>query len=338
MTKQTLKGFALSLACLGLLLSAPSSLGQNKLVGPRGRVLPHAAQFASKLAGRSFAERQPPVPGGPTVVDFGTLDFPATSDSAGYDVNDKGQFTGGYGPDLEVSISDTGFFLSGDSFKKINFPGATQTAAFGLNNTGEIVGSYYDTAGNEHGFSLIGGVYTTIDVPGAVLTQVEGVNDSGEIVGLYYNTDPGIGYSFYLEGSTFTTIAVAGAEDTFAGGVNNSGTIVGQWVDSAGTYHGFSWTSGVFTTIDYPGAVFSSVLGVNDQGDVAGEYGNGDLNEFAGLQHGFVYGKGQYLGVDVPFVGSAVTWLDGINKDGQLSGFYVDSVGRFYGFTAKVIP
>jgi uncharacterized membrane protein len=337
MTKQTLTYFALSMACMGLVLGASAALAQDKLAGPRGRLVPQAAKSTTNFAARSFPEPLP-TPGGASVVDFGTLDFPGTSDSAGYDINDLGQFTGGYGADLEVSISDTGFFLSNDAFKKISFPGATQTASFGLNNTGEIVGSYYDTAGNEHGFSLIKGVYTSIDVPGAILTQVEGVNDSGEIVGLYYTSDPGIGYSFYLLGSTYTTIAVAGAQDTFAGGVNNSGEIVGQWVDSAGNYHGFSWTSGVFTTIDYPGAVYSSVLGINDQGDVAGEYGNGDLNQFAGLQHGFVYGKGHYLKVDVPFVGSAVTWLNGINKDGQISGFYVDTVGRFYGFTAKVVP
>jgi len=332
MTKQGLTHFAIAIATF-VLLGASSSPAQSRLVGPSA-----GSRAANSHTGQPRVHPlSTRAPGSPTVINFGTIDFPGASDSAAYGINDHGQFAGGHGPDLEQTFSNTGFFLSHDAFQNISFPGAIQTAAASVNNSSEIAG-FYDDSVTEHGFQLLKGVYTTIDFPGADLTQVQGVNDSGEITGLYYKSGDVVGHGFYVIGSTYTTIDYPGAAYTFPCGLNNAGQIVGEWVDTAGDYHGFLWQSGTFTTIDYPGAVFSALFGINQQGDVVGEYGDGVSGNLAGFQHGFAYIKGQYLSIDVPFVGAEETWITGINKTGEISGIYVDTADRFYGFTAKIVP
>jgi hypothetical protein len=145
-----------------------------------------------------------------------------------------------------------------------------------------------------------------------------------------------VGHGFSLTGSTYTTLDVPGAADTYPTGVNNAGDIVGEYIDSSGNYHGFSRLGAVLKTIDYPGAVYSAVFAVNEQGIMAGTYGDGAANIYEGFEHGFVYIKGEFVSVDVPFVGAGATWITGINKYDEIVGQYFDTAGRIYGFTAKI--
>jgi uncharacterized membrane protein len=324
MTSHILKTLAISATALAITLTPSHSAAQGRIAGQRRQQL-----------GPATAE----LPGSATVVNFGTVDFPGAPDSAAYAINDHGQILGGYGPDLQTNAPNTGFYLNRNAFQEIDFPGAAQTAAFGLNNVGEISGTYIDVAGNYHGFNLVKGIYTGVDVPGAVLTQAQGVNDSGEIVGLYYDSGSNAGQGFALNGSTFTTIDMPGATGgTYCVGVNNSGEIVGEYIDSAGDYHGFLWVSGVFSTIDYPGAAYSALFGITESGVVVGTYRDGVHNIYEGFEHGYAYNEGQYLSVDVPFVGAGSTAVSGINKRGQIVGYYIDTDGRNYGYSAQIVP
>jgi hypothetical protein len=335
MTKQTLKHFGLSLACIGLTLSAFPGLAQSIFIGPRGRSMSRTPHGMSEPAGR-FSAMQTQVPGSASVVNFGTIDFPRASDSAAYTVNDHGQYAGGYGPDLEVNFANSGFILTDNAFKVINYPGAIQTTAAALNNSGEVVGIWLDTSGINHGFQLIKGTYTSIDYPGATDTTVNGLSNSGEIVGVY--DAPGSpGNGFMLVGGTYTTIDYPGAVFTYPDDVNSSGEVVGAWVDSSGNYHGFSWVSGVFTTIDYPGALYTFVFGINDAGVMVGAYGDGNPF-YSGFEHGFATQGGEFLSIDVPFVGAGATWTSDINNYGQIAGLYIDTAGRVYGYSAKIVP
>ncbi|MGC1371368.1 MAG: hypothetical protein WA824_04445 [Candidatus Sulfotelmatobacter sp.] len=335
MTKQTLKYLALSMACLGLTLSASMSIAQGRLTGPRGRVMSHTAPGTRQLAGISSGW-QPHIPGTPTVIDFGTLDFPDASDSAAYTVNDLRQYAGGYGPDLEVNFANSGFILAENSFKIINYPGAVQTTAAALNNTGEIVGIWQDTVGINHGFQLIKGTYSSIDYPGSLDTVVNGLSNSGEIVGVY--DAPGSpGNGFMLVGGAYTTIDYPGAVFTYPDDVNAAGEIVGAWVDSSGNYHGFTWVSGVFATVDYPGSPYTFVFGINDSAVLVGAYGDGNIF-YDGFEHGFASQGGEFLSIDVPFVGAGATWTSGINNSGRITGQYIDTAGRVYGYTARIKP
>jgi hypothetical protein len=332
-TSSALSGL-LILATTAALAQAPVQHG--KLVGPRGG--PSLSRKPTMESADDVSAAPSITPAAATVIDFGAIDFPGASDSAANFINDRGDYVGGYGPGLEVDISNSGFYLENDSFRKIQFPGAAFTDPFGLNNVGEIVGGYTDVAGNCHGFSLVGGTYTTTDFPGADCTQVDGVADSGEIVGLYYTAASSVGHGFSLMGGTYTTFDVPGAADTYPSGVNNAGDIVGEYIDSSGNYHGFSRLGGVLKTIDYPGAVYSAVFAVNEQGVVAGTYGDGAANIYEGFEHGFVYIKGEFISVDVPVVGAGATWITGINKRNEIVGQYIDTAGRIYGFTAKIAP
>jgi uncharacterized membrane protein len=324
----------LVLLAVGLLLT-PVTRAQATFSLQQGIGL-HGARRPATRSSRSASWQKPQVPGSHTVVDFGTIDFPGTSDSAAYNINDHGQIAGGYGPDLEGDSSDSGFILSHNDFKVVNFPGAVQTTAGTINNSGEIMGIYLDPTNTYHGFQIIKGTYTSIDFPGAIQTVANGLSNSGEIVGSYDDTgSPGHGYM--LIGGTYTTIDYPGAAQTFPAGVNVSGEIVGAYIDTSGTYHGFIWVSGVFTTLDYPGAPDTFINSINDSGVLVGAYGDGN-SFYAGFEHGFAYQSGQFLEIDVPFVGVGATQAVGLNKFGQIAGYYVDTAGRFYGFTAKITP
>ena len=307
---------------------------------PPGRARASVGLRSSPRAGEASGDssvQQPRAPGTPSVIDFGTIDFPGAPDSAVYRVNNHGQFVGGYGPDTPIDLPDFGFILTKTSFKKLRFPAAAFTQSIGLNDAGEVVGTYIDTAGNYHGFKLVNGHYTSIDPPGSVLTVVTDVNDSGEIVGLYYDAQ-NVGYGFSLVGKTYTSFEAPGSKYTAAQGVNNKGQIVGEYWDSSNNYHGFLFEDSVFTTVDYPGAVWTSVLGINAKGDVVGRYGDGVSNIYEGFEHGFEFSGGQYLTIDVPFAGAGATQTVGINKSGRIAGWYMDTSGRMFGYTARIVP
>jgi uncharacterized membrane protein len=274
-----------------------------------------------------------------SVTNFGTMDFPGASDSSAYRQNDHHQVVGGYGPDLENDIGDKGYLLdlNHHAFKSITYPGAIRTQTTGINNRGEIVGTYIDPQTNYHAFKLFKGKYTNIDFPGAYISQASGINDSGEIVGLYYDSQLN-SYGFSLKGTTYNSFQFPNAVNTFALGVNNLGVIVGTYVDTAGIYHGFTLVGTEFTTVDYPGAVFSELAGINNKGAMVGMWGDGNIKNFEGFQHGYAVVDGDDITFDVPFAGVGSTWAVGINRANQIVGLYIDTNNRFFGYSAKLVP
>jgi hypothetical protein len=46
--------------------------------------------------------------------------------------------------------------------------------------------------------------------------------------------------------------------------------------------------------------------------------------------------NGEFISVDVPFIGAGATWITGIDKYPEIVGQYIDTAGRIYGFTAKI--
>ena len=69
-------------------------------------------------------------------------------------------------------------------------------------------------------------------------------------------------------------------------------------------------------------------LGFNDRGEVAADY-----MDSAGLTHGSVYTRGQFHSIDDP-EGIGTTTVNGVNRFGQVMGFYVDTEGNTDGFVA----
>jgi hypothetical protein len=139
MTKQTLKhlaNLAISCALGGLVLSIFPCLVQGQLIKSRAGSGQRPAQRTRELMGSSSSVR-PSAPGTATVVDFGTIDYPGTSDSAAYRINDHGQVIGGYGPDLEVDAADSGFSLAKDSSELSTFPALPKPSLRGITMLGK---------------------------------------------------------------------------------------------------------------------------------------------------------------------------------------------------------
>jgi hypothetical protein len=65
-------------------------------------------------------------PGSPDIsFTFGMVDFPGQIGTAGSAANDKGEITGGYGPNVVGDLaSNHGFLLKGTKFTELDYPGA----------------------------------------------------------------------------------------------------------------------------------------------------------------------------------------------------------------------
>jgi len=82
----------------------------------------------------------------------------------------------------------------------------------------------------------------------------------------------------------------------------------------------------VFTTLEYPGALLTNAQGINARGDVVGIY-----TDTAGLNHGFLWRRGEFSSIDVP--GARVTAARGIGPNGEIVGTY-QRVGESGGIPA----
>lgn len=79
------------------------------------------------------------------------LEFPGSSLTAAYGVNDAGTIVGSFFRE-ETGRNLYGFVWNNGVFTEIEAPGATQTFVSSINDSGEIAGYYFDAAGTKHGF------------------------------------------------------------------------------------------------------------------------------------------------------------------------------------------
>lgn len=139
---------------------------------------------------------------------------------------------------------------------------------------------------------------------------------------------------------SFTTIDVPNAITTGVRGISGDGTVVGFYVDQNFTPHGFlrSPNGSLTFPIDYVNAS-ATVLGTQlNRIDPQGQTIVGWWFDGAFLIHGFVMNlsNSTTLSFDFPASGVQATITNGINRDGKISGNYVDSAGNSHGFTANV--
>jgi hypothetical protein len=197
------------------------------------------------------------------------------------------------------------------------------------------------------GFIESGGVYNLFNVPGAVVTQPDNINDSGTIVG-FSRPDGGQFSGFVYSSGNFTEVSAPSAFNTTFNGINNSNQIVGT-TDSIG----FLYQAGNFTNINMPSSDYTSPLGINDKGDIVGEVGIKGVGNIGflfsggvfttlnfqatGINNagvvignnqgsGFLYKGGVYSPFN--FYGAIQTILTGINNNGDIVGYYSNTVGQ----------
>ncbi len=140
-------------------------------------------------------------------------------------------------------------------------------------------------------------------------------------------------------GEEFKSIDFPGAAGTSAWGINRHGDIAGIYYDSGFQAHGFVLRKGTFTPINAPGSTQTFVYGINDHDDLVGAY-----NDASGSIHGFLLHKdgdqdntgdqGTFTIIDAPKA-SGFTTANGINRKGDIVGFYFDKQGIGHGFLLK---
>ena len=164
--------------------------------------------------------------------------------------------------------------------------------------------------------------FQTISFPDDTFTLLLGINDSDMIAG-YHGATVNKGFVFTFS-NNFAAENFPASAQTQVIGINNRGDTDGFYIDTAGTTHGFLDINGTFTTVDFPGTTFNQLLGLNNLDQAVGYYADA-----AGIDHPYIFHNkgGVFSVITIPAaVGGAQA--TGINDNGSIAGFYIDSAKK----------
>jgi hypothetical protein len=206
-------------------------------------------------------------------------------------------------------------------------------AAIGLNDKGEVAGSYSTDGSNSIGYvGTINGDYETFELDGNP-TLPRGLNNQGRIVGFYFNVSENALHQFErTKNGTLTTITKDGTPVWgIAQGINQAGEFAGDYVGAPGSvpqrggYQGKNaeWQNDV--TLPFTGLRVAP-RAINAKGDIAGWF----VPESGDSVQGFVIKNGETTVVHHP--DAVMTFVQGINNKGEISGAYEDADGNSRGF------
>jgi hypothetical protein len=226
-----------------------------------------------------------------------------------------------------------------------NWPESTQTQVTGLNDHGVTVG-FWSSMNNAsvngappvndnrafvsyHGY-FIAGDFPTTNPATPPMDQLLGVNDQDIAVGFYSD---GAGnthaYSFNIRRNQYTELTPNGITNPTAAAINNRGDIAGFGTDntndsSKGQTVGYLLRrDGQVTILSVPGSTLTQAFGINDHDEVVGQYQTGSNSNV--MTFGFTWTPQRgFQTVNDP-AGVGTTTINGVNDQGQLVGFYVDS-------------
>jgi hypothetical protein len=220
------------------------------------------------------------------------------------------------------------------TYKAINAPGATGTYVYAINDSGEIVG--YITGGDcsetsdqsSCGFVDVKGKFTTVACELENATDFFDLSNTNEVVGAY-SFFGGVNGLIWEGNEACSPLADPdGSASTEAWGVNDKGNIVGFYTDSAGNFQGFEYLASTetYSTISCSGWTDTRAYGINDAGVIVGDVANSTSGPFSA----FVLRSGKCTVFNYPK--AADTYARGINKSGEISGFYTSTTGVTSGF------
>ena len=253
-------------------------------------------------------------------------------------INNTGRIAGFYGSGAPGHPSK-GYLLSkpyGQSdYHPVHYPGSAQTEVTGLNDTGVSVGIFANSSGAHFGFYLQNGGYHKVRFPtgnnsNPPFNELLGINNGGLAVGDF--TDAGgftHAYRYSIVTHRFFRINVRNSANVTATAINGGGTIVGFFINARGQTVAFlRHPNGTLATLSKGGADLTQAFGISGTGLVVGTYTVGSLT------YGFTWRPGQTPHTVSDPSGVGTTFINGVNKAGDLVGFYTDSRGRVNGLLA----
>lgn len=323
----------LRLAPLAGLLALASTASAG-VATPRAEISAAPAEAASTVACGRYGSTAPARSApdacrghGPGTYSYRTLDYPGSSQTILWGINDLGELTGQYAIDGGTAHA----FIHRNGRSEPLAPdtlGEYFSAAGGPNDLGVVYGAYADAAGNQHGFRTHWGSIETVDFGHHLNSNVDGVTLFGTILGVYWDAD-GVFHGVLQRYGRDTPIQYPGSVDTYPLGINTSGESVGYWDVNPAQTHGFYRSAnGRMSTLDVPGALATVAFSINDVGQIVGFY-----VDASGAIHGFVDTRGVFTTLDMP--GAAATFATYVNNLGVVAGEYADTTGARHGMVAK---
>jgi len=288
---------------------------------------------------------------------FTVFDAPGAGSEAGqgtipWSINANGEITGNF---VDAMGVPHGFLRNkGGSFVVFDAPNASLrpeqgTTPRAINQQGDIAGYFYAVNGVRRGFlRRKDGSFIVFDPLGSAGTVINAINALDQVAGNYVVNDQAHGLLGRKDG-TFVTFDPPGGFNTAPEWINDTGEIAGYYEDEVGMLHGFiRHKDGTFTTVDVPGAVAGEgkgtfPMGLNESGSMIGHYSAGANS----LDRGFIRQKdGTFANLDPPggitddaahadaegYVLRAVTAPLGMNRLGEIAGYFDDTSGFVHGF------
>jgi len=290
--------------------------------------------FVLTVAMAGFAQRP-----GSTAIKLANSDPNLPNQLLPQGINNRGDVVGHIGDERD----GVGFVISANGQQEtFVFPGQCDplqapgmcTYPHGINDRGEIVGNALLAGGSVAFLRQKSGVMTTLPLApdNSVLTP-SSINDRGAIAGSYGS------HCFILSAGELTTIDFPGASSTSCTGINHSGLVTGFYA-SDGSSHGFVWDKGNFVATfqisNSNGPLNTFPTGINDRGQISIP----GLNSANPSPTAFVRNPdGTITTIDLSSllqpIGGVAGVLTGINKRGDLVGWFSPSLFNIFGF---VIP
>jgi hypothetical protein len=215
--------------------------------------------------------------------------------------------------------------------------GANGTGVLGINDSGIVAGGWYDTNSVEHGFfgPPDGSNYTSFD-DGTLGTEARAINNKNLITGYFLSSTLSCSI---LEcefertaAGKISTITMSGTPLTgIPGGIVASGQFVGDYRPAGGGHHAYYGANHVYNSdITLPFAVAATHgRGLSVSGEVVGFFTSADGTKTSG----FVIQNGTVTVVNDPHPNAVNgTYLEGVNKNGYITGQWDDKTGLPHAF------